>query len=360
MEGTSSRKAKTPSMKAASRIGSQIRDSSPSLARDIASRRGIPPPGRAPPSAAAHARARQVSPEAKRQRQQDQNVAQPKIPPSIVDSQANLREARKAKKAEDDEGFSKFYNSLTTGTMSKLSSALAYAGLPLTADDIKPDQPSPKRTVSASNEPDVKKYISKAALDAVEYQHRQRGTFGHGFGPAESFYVVQTGGGTYSYADITKNRQSHLSGIDEDDEDSFVDAREIPGPPSPKRSRTAPPRRETFGKGRTSEELELENTTLKSNMDDLARRLALFEAHAQDAAMASMTQSMSEYRPSVLSHTCIRSNTQLHVPQSRFIPPLRVAIAQFTTASDSWRRRSTSKRRSGNSWKTASPSRRRC
>lgn len=208
------------------------------------------------------------------------------------------------KKVEDDEGFSKFYHSLTTGTMSKLSSALAYAGLPLAADDIKHDPPSKRQTVSASNEPDVKKYISKAALDAVEYQHRQRGTFGHGFGPAESFYVVQTGGGTYSYADIAKNRQTHLSGIEEDDDDAFVDAREIPGPASPKRSRVAPQRRDTFGKNRTHEELELENTTLKGTIDYLSSRLSHFEAHAQDAAMASMTQSMSECNNYCVAFNC--------------------------------------------------------
>lgn len=295
-EGATDTKAKSPSMKTASRVGSKIRESSPSLARDIATRRGIPPAGRGPPSAAAQARARQTSPEAKRSRQSDASGALSRIPPSIMDSQANLREARKAKKAEDDEGFSKFYNNLTTGTMSKLSSALAYAGLPLTADDIKTDQPPQKRTVTASNDPDVKKYISKAALDAVEYQHRKHGTFGHGFGPAESFYVVQTGGGTYSYADITKNRQAPLSAMGEDDEESFVDARELPGSTSPKRSRnrTAPPKRDASGQ-KTQEEVELENTTLKSTIDFLSSRLSQFEAHAQDAAMASMTQSMSEY-----------------------------------------------------------------
>ena len=214
-----------------------------------------------------------------------------------------MREARRAKKAEDDEGFAKFYSSLTTGTMSKLSSALAYAGLPLTADDVKTDQSSQKKTVSASNEPDVKKYISKAALDAMEYQHRERGTFGHGFGPAESFYMVQTGGGTYSYADITKNRHSHLSGIEEDDEDAFVDAREIPGPSSPKHSRFVQHGNQKLSsKGRTQEELQLENDTLKSTIDRLSQRLSNFEAHAQDASMAALTQSMSKPSPSHTSN----------------------------------------------------------
>lgn len=186
--------------------------------------------------------------------------------------------------------------------MSKLSSALAYAGLPLTADDVKVDSSAQKRTVSASNEPDVKKYISKAALDAVESHHRKRGTLGHGFGPAESFYVVQTGGGTYSYADITKNRKVPLSTMEEDGEDAFVDASEMPGPASPPRSRFSAQHRGESRKGKTSEELELENTTLRSTVDILSSRLSHFEAHAQDAAMASMTQSMSKsYTPDLFS-----------------------------------------------------------
>jgi len=285
--------APSKSAKASARAGSQMRESSPSLARDIASRRGIPSQSRSSPSAAAQARARQLSPESQRRA----SPSSLKIPPSVVDSQASIRDARKRKADEDEEGFTKFYNNLTTGTMSKLSSVLAYAGLPLTADDIKPEQMSSKRTVSASHDPDVKKYISKAALEAVEEDHRERGKPGHGFGPAESFYVVQTGGGTYSYADIAKATQSHLSGIDEEDDEAFVDAKELPGPSSPLHSRTAHEKRSIFGKNRTHEELELENSTLKGTLEDLARRLANFEAHAQDASMMALTQSMASLRP---------------------------------------------------------------
>ena len=295
--GPSKAKATTSAL-ASTRIGSQIRDSSPSLARDIASRRGIPPPGRTQPSAAAQARARQLSPESRR-RAQPGGAA--KVPPSIVDSQAGLQQPKTVEKAEDDEGFTKFYSNLTSGTMSKLSSVLAYAGLPLTAEDLQPDQTSKqkpeKRTVSAGNEPDVKKIFSKAALDAIEDEHRQRGTFGHGFGPGESFYVVQKGGGTYSYADIAKAHQHQLSRIGEDEEAEFVDAKEMPGPPSPKRSRFSHQRRDSFGSPRTQEELELENTTLKNTLEQVAGRLAAFETHAQDASMAALTQSMASLRP---------------------------------------------------------------
>lgn len=289
----SSRTKSTTGALAATRFGSQARDSSPSLARDIASRRGIPQP-RNPPSAAAQARARQLSPESHRRSRA--GPPPPKIPPSIVDSQ-NLSAAYRAKKQEDDAAFASFYSNLTTGTMSKLSSVLAYAGLPLTAEDVQAEQKKQKlnkKTVSASNDPDVKKIFSKAALNAIEDEHRQRGMQGHAFGPAESFYVVQKGGGTYSYADIAKAQQQQLGGIDEDDEDSFVDAREAQAPPSPRHSRhSSQAGRNSFGKNATHEELELQNATLKATLEKLATRLSNFEAHAQDASMAALTQSMA-------------------------------------------------------------------
>ena len=300
-EKTASPKSKsTTSAIASARVGSQARESSPSLARDIASRRGIPASGRNPPSAAAQARARQLSPESRRRAK---TSGASKAPPSMVDSQINLQQSRRTQRAEDDEGFAKFYSNLTTGTMSKLSSVLAYAGLPLAADDIQPDQESnhkpEKRTVRAGNDPDVKKIFSKAALDAIEDEHRRRGTLGHGFGPAESFYVVQKGGGTYSYADIAKAQQNQLAGIDEEDDDAFVDAKEVAGPPSPKQSRSSHQKRTSFGNPRTQEELELENTTLKQTLEQVAGRLANFEAHAQDASMAALTQSLVNLRPQV-------------------------------------------------------------
>lgn len=297
-KSATSKSKSTTSALASARVGSHARDSSPSLAREIATRRGIPQPGRAQPSAAAQARARQLSPESRRR---SAPGGSSKVPPSIVDSQADLRQTRNAKKAEDDEGFAKFYSNITTGTMSKLSSVLAYAGLPLTADDAaqleQSSRPrSEKTTVSASNDPDVKSIFSKAALDAIEEEHRQRGTLGHGFGPAESFYVVQTSGGTHSYADIAKAQQQQLASVDEDDEGDFVDANEVPGPPSPARSRLSQKKRNSFGSRRTEEELELENGTLKTTLEQLASRLAAFEAHAQDASMAALSQSMASIK----------------------------------------------------------------
>lgn len=223
-----------------------------------------------------------------------------------MDSQGLQAATRSRKKTEDDDAFSKFYSNLTTGTMSKLSSALAYAGLPLTTEDPPAEiskQRLEKSTVSAGHEPDVKKIFSEAALEAIEDEHRQRGSQGRVFGPAESFYVVQTGGGTYSYADIARPHQqkqpSQNETIDEDDDEIFVDARDAREPPSPKHSRISSQGgcRSGFGISRTNEELELENVTLKQTLEQLATRLTEFETHAQDASMAALTQSMASLHP---------------------------------------------------------------
>ncbi|TKA28074.1 hypothetical protein B0A54_16046 [Friedmanniomyces endolithicus] len=218
-----------------------------------------------------------------------------KIPPSIVDTQANLTQPKPPNATEEEDGFGKFYSSFREGTMSKLSSALAFAGLPLTADDIKPER---KQTATVRNDHDVRGYISEAALRALEEDRRQRGKPTYGFGPAESFYVVPPTGMMTSFADIARRR-----GL-EDDEDDFVDAREGPGPTSLRGSSSGSHAgsngggggRISFGKTRTQEELELENSTLKLTLEQLASRLANFEAHAQDASMMALTQSMVSLR----------------------------------------------------------------
>ncbi|KAK1052491.1 hypothetical protein LTR33_014439 [Friedmanniomyces endolithicus] len=275
---------------AAARIDSQARASSPSLAREIASRRGIPQ-SRTQPSVATQARTRQLSPESPRSTRSSRAS---KIPPSVMDTQANLIQPKSANTTEEEDGFGKFYSSFREGTMSKLSSALAFAGLPLTADDIKPER---KQTATVRNDHDVRGYISEAALRALEEDRRQRGKPTYGFGPAESFYVVPPTGMMTSFADIARRR-----GL-EDDEDDFVDAREGPGPISPRGSSAGSHagsnvggRRISFGKARTQEELELENSTLKLTLEQLASRLANFEAHAQDASMMALTQSIVSLR----------------------------------------------------------------
>jgi hypothetical protein len=242
-----------------------------------------------------------------------------------MDSQG-LQKASVGKQAQDDDAFARFYSNLTTGTMSKLSTALAYAGLPLSPEEPSPEQSRQKMersTVHASNEPDVKSLFSKAALAAIEDEHRQRGRQGRVFGPAESFYVVQTGGGTYSYADIakaqeeqSKQQQPHPDTIEEEDEEIFVDARDAREPPSPKQSRISGQGSVRGGFGQsTNEELELENVTLKQTLEQLATRLAEFETHAQDASMAALTQSMASVKPGIVSTAAAGSSSNDRVQQ---------------------------------------------
>ncbi|KAF2768634.1 hypothetical protein EJ03DRAFT_273797 [Teratosphaeria nubilosa] len=223
-----------------------------------------------------------------------------KIPPAVVESQTTLQaQAAKAKKAEEDDKFARFYNNITTGTMSKLSSALAYAGLPLTAEDVKESTPPAKgvSTVRATDGPNVKRIFSKAALEAVEEDNRSRGKPGQ-FGPAESFYVVPSTGMTQSFAQIAK-RQSGLGDLAEEDEGDFVDAREAQAPPSPKHHRSsssAQKSRRSSSAQQTQEEMELENATMKETLSHMAERLRQFEMHAQDANMAALTQSVASVR----------------------------------------------------------------
>jgi hypothetical protein len=307
-EARDSSKTRTSSSSlATAKAGSQIRDSSPSLAREMASRRGIPPTGRSQPSAAAQARARQLSPESRRS---SRNVhPAPKVPPSIMDSQASFR-PKKTKKEEEDEGFTKFYSELTTGTMSKLSSVLAYAGLPLRPEDVRlnASELSPRDTVRANHDPNVNKFFSKAALEAVEDEHRQRGTLGAAFAPTESFYVVPATGMTKSFAQMAAR---NLDKLGEDDEDDFVDAKEAQGDSSPNQSRAGQKAAaHPYDKTATKEELKLQNETMKQTIDELANRLRQFELHAQDASMAALTQSVASIHPGPSSNAAMLERIQ--------------------------------------------------
>jgi len=90
----------------------------------------------------------------------------------------------------------------------------------------------------------------------------------------------------------------------EEETDEFVDARENLGPPSPTVSkhstsssgRHKQPARLTSGK--TNEELHTENSALKKNIDELSKRLVLWEASSQRQTMA-MTQSFASISPLV-------------------------------------------------------------
>ncbi|GAB7353528.1 hypothetical protein MBLNU459_g3970t1 [Dothideomycetes sp. NU459] len=277
------------------------RDSSPALAKDIASRRGIPQPSQrkmqtaAPGVSAVIAEGRMTTtqpastfdPPARRQPQS----TRPDVPAPVV-----VRD-RQAPAASADDGFARFYSNLTAGPFSRISSMLAFAALPLT-ESTHPDSPTESRTekttARATNDPSVESLISPAALHALQEHQRTQGGSGHSFGQAESFYLIPPTGGTASYANIVNReqryaRREHLSDISEEADGEFVDARET-------QSRRAPPHQARTAASFKEEELQLENETLKQVLDKMSHRLQAFESHAQDASMAALTQSMASVR----------------------------------------------------------------
>lgn len=201
---------------------------------------------------------------------------------------------------ENDEGFSRFYSAFEN-ILYKLSAPLAFAGLPLAADDSNktpehetaPARKANPRRESQGLEPDLTKFISRAALRASSRD---------GHSTNDSFYVVPTAGGTVSYARILsfaekEKRRLAASMHSEnpelfsnvDDEDDFVDARETPISLSPTASRAASFKwRNASDKELANkvEELGMENQSLKDCIDKLTKRLQAFEMSAQQSSMA--------------------------------------------------------------------------
>ncbi|KAG7138641.1 hypothetical protein HYQ45_004236 [Verticillium longisporum] len=236
------------------------------------------------------------------------------VPPS----RSKEPEAEETAAAPSDDGYSRFYNTFGT-IMNRLSAPLAFAGLPLIAEESALQEvaetwtpeasPPVKRTKHKSPapaaEPDLSKIYSRATMRAMSGQN-----------PNESFYVVPTSGHTMSYANILnfadkeKRRMDaslHVggdSGRFEDDEDDFVDARDTPvAPPSPTKRRgrgtmshANEARSFASGSHKTAEELAMENKSLKDVLDKLSRRLHAFEASAQNSSLA-LAESMRFRRP---------------------------------------------------------------
>lgn len=211
-----------------------------------------------------------------------------------------------------EEGFSRFYNTFGS-IINRLSAPLAFAGLPLIAEEPSPEPTAPapapespskrrSRVTSpqrASHEPDLSKIYSRAALRAISRDSH---------GPNDSFYVVPTSGHTVSYANILNWEQKEKRrlaasvhgddghGLEDIDEDDFVDARESQLPMSPGV-------RARLGKSRTErdvqnvvEELSMENASLKEVLDKLSKRLHAFELNSQTSHLA-LAQSLRLNRP---------------------------------------------------------------
>ncbi|KAI6471228.1 hypothetical protein M0657_000194 [Pyricularia oryzae] len=226
--------------------------------------------------------------------------------------QARQQAERPAEESNED-GYSRFYS--TFGSLIKgLSAPLAFAGLPLIAEESAPEPPTspdpaatkksrPSRAQHVAPEPDLARIYSKATLQALGHK---------GHAPNDSFYFVPATGGTVSYANILsfdqKERRRNLASIhdghdhpemspeDAADEDDFVDARE-----SQASSSMSPGVKRRIGSSKSTsdlqnvvEELYLENKGLKEMLDKLSKRLHAFEANAQNYALQS---SMRLVRP---------------------------------------------------------------
>lgn len=205
----------------------------------------------------------------------------------------------------EDPAYSRFYN--TFGSLiNRISAPLAFAGLPLiqeeptSSDDTAPAETSQARKqshppkVHGHADPDLSKIYSKAAMGAIAND---------GYGASESFYVVPTSGHTISYANILSYAEkekrrlgaSAYGTIKEgpgDDDDDFVDAREVPASLSPGAQRRIGRGRTERELGNTIEELYTENKSLKDMLDKLTKRLHTFEASAQ-----KMSESYRLMRP---------------------------------------------------------------
>ncbi len=211
-----------------------------------------------------------------------------------------------------EEGFQRFYNTFEN-LLSKLSAPLAFAGLPLiTEEPSTPVEPRSKEALQTSTQPnsrrqsaadpDLTKYISRAALRASA--HPNPGT--------DSFYVVPTTGHTATYANIlsfAEKEKRRLAAslhstdpelFDDPEHDDFVDAHETPQPLSPGLKK-----RFGGGKGKAKggndlenivEELYTENKSLKDCIDKLSKRLHAFEMSAQSSSLA-LQESIRLMRP---------------------------------------------------------------
>lgn len=198
-----------------------------------------------------------------------------------------------------DEAFRKFYSKFE-GLVSTLSAPLAFAGLPLEQDEhdnAKKTVPTTHSTAawksndgrpSVSHEMEMSRLFSAASLRAARDNHANMPTGMH-----ESFYVVPPAGGTMSYASMLSRGdkpagQMSTSAASPPDQDTehFVDAYDTPQPTSPSSARSDRAGVSTRRTTKTVEELEIENASLKQNMDNLSRRLYMWERSSQSQTSA--------------------------------------------------------------------------
>lgn len=281
------------------------RDLSSSIASNLASARGIPrdrlrkPTPITPTVSAQHAGGNfareQAGPYASSGSERPDNPRKPSwAPPS---STVDEKDIGQTDTPSSDAPFQQFYATFES-LISKLSAPLAFAGLPLTvpkspsiANAIKSKRPKTP-PISSTTPIDYSQLISRAALNALREEPAHHN-------PAESFYVVPTTGGTISYAEVMsraeREQASHghrrpLSGISETASDDFVDARSTVV--DDKRSSSHKGLEIGIGNGsRIIEEQSMQIEDLKRHIDQLSKRLHVFEMSSQSST-AALAQSI--------------------------------------------------------------------
>ncbi|KAF2270043.1 hypothetical protein CC78DRAFT_528549 [Lojkania enalia] len=372
--GSSTTRASSPGTSSPTRApSSRRRLPQPSIASNLAEKRGIPGARRSTPTASSAPvtgalATRNEHPSTpvrdllQRQSWKTDQVSKDSTPQST--KKETPSPARDVHPPPDD-NFRRFYSAFG-GVISAISAPLAFTSLPLNPTSPIPSEPpsepqkprskSPEesRTIKTS-EPDLTTLVSKSALRAL--REDQSGPLGP-FANNESFYFVPTSGGTVSYANILRDQQGlhhaaqnpQLESIEEGDSkislhtsshEEFVDARENIGPPSPtlpRRPRSkgssgvTPARTIAAGRGtglKTMEELQLENETLRSVLDKQAKRLIMWETTSQSSynalaqsfrARGGLNKHLSD--PSALVQALAAGNvTPLPSPPAPSIPP---------------------------------------
>ncbi|KAH6625771.1 hypothetical protein C7974DRAFT_396687 [Boeremia exigua] len=275
---------------------------------------------------------------------------------------AKQQEAPPPSSPPPEDNFRRFYSAFG-GVISAISAPLAFTSLPLNPVPPTPapppaaekasraksrnSSPEASRTVKSSV-PDLAALISKPALRAL------RSDGGTPLNPNESFYLVPTSGGTVTYASMLQGSASqphHLNPIDEGSgslkgsQDEFVDAQESVGPPSPTTARRPRSRSSTgqvtaqrtiaAGRGaglKTLEELALENETLKSLVDNQAKRIQMWETNSQNqfTALAQSFRTRPQRDPNAPAHA--HGPNTLPAPLS---PPIQNTLFQPPLSPDS-------------------------
>ncbi|KAL6704209.1 hypothetical protein ACN47E_008466 [Coniothyrium glycines] len=265
-----------------------------------------------------------------------------------------------------EDNFRRFYSAFG-GVISAISAPLAFTSLPLNPiaptpvrEPVKEEKtfktksraqsPEASRTVKSSV-PDLAALISQPALRAL----REDGA--PPLGPNESFYLVPSSGGTVTYASVLRDpnapnppSHTHLNPIEEgsgslkgSSHEEFVDARETVGPPSPTKARR-PHSRGTSSTGvtthrsipagrgaglKTMEELALENDTLKSVIDKQAKRIQMWELNSQNSfnalaqsfrARGPSSSSRNTSDPSALAHALSQGSNAMSLPSPPILP----------------------------------------